>query len=209
MVPATTRRRSKRVEPSGVRRRKRAAKRARSAVLILLSLVALAAVAWAVRVAREGAGENVADQPVAPEFTLQDSSGKDVSLGDYRGKPVVVVFFRTFLANSSRKQLAEIQKVYPDIRKLGAEVLAISVDDPQQNKAGKEDLGLSFPVLSDGTHAVGEAYAVYNLLGDGADAPAVFVLDRHGRIRWRFIGRNVLERPPIRKVLAELHRAAS
>lgn len=92
---------------------------------------------------------------------------------------------------------------------MGADLVVISVEDPAQNKAGKEEMGLTFPVLADVDHAAGDAYGVYNLLGDGLETPSVFILDKQGRIRWKYIGRDVADRPPAGKVVAELRNAAS
>ena len=49
-----------------------------------------------------------------------------------------------------------------------------------------------------------KAYGVYNLLGDGLSAPATFVIDKQGVIRWKRVGSRVGDRPPASKVLEEL-----
>ncbi len=102
----------------------------------------------------------------------------------------------------------ELQKVYPEIQALGGELLVISVEPQEQSRAGKEELGLTFPILADEAHAVSESYKVYNLLGDNLAAPAVFVIDREGRISWRYVGRDVADRPAARTVVSQLRKAA-
>jgi len=59
-------------------------------------------------------------------------------------------------------------------------------------------------MLADSKHKVAEAYGVYNLLGDGLAAPAVFVIDTDGRIVWSYVGRNSSDRPNTQAILEHL-----
>ncbi len=174
-----------------------------------LVLAAAVVVAGAVLATHMWTGGTVGDGDLAPPFTLEEAGGKEVSLSDFRGRPLVVVFFRTFLCAPCKKQIRDLQRAYPDIQRMRAEVVVISAESPEQNQAGKEEMGFKFPILSDSDHAVGEAYGVFNLLGDNLEAPAVFVLDGQGRIRWKYVGRDVADRPPVGRVLAELRKASS
>ena len=54
--------------------------------------------------------------------------------------------------------------------------------------------GVSYPMLADSGHHVAEAYGVYNLLGDGLAAPAVFVVEPGGRIAWSHVGQHAGDR---------------
>lgn len=54
---------------------------------------------------------------------------------------------------------------------------------------------LEFPILADPGGGVVKKYGVYNLLGDGVAAPATFIIDRQGIIRWRYIGQGIADRP--------------
>ncbi len=102
----------------------------------------------------------------------------------------------------------ELQDVYPEIRRAGGELLAISVRPLDENRAGRATLGLQYPVLSDETTDVATSYGVFNLLGDELAAPAVFVVDRRGQIAWRYVGRSVADRPQAAAVLRRLRAAA-
>ncbi len=192
------------VTPAGTpgrRRRRRSPAGVYAAVLVL----ALAAAATAY-LARPGARQPA--EAAAPAFTLPDTDGRQVSLAALRGKPVVLVFFRTFGCGVCQQQLVELQDIYPEIRRAGGELLAISVRPLDENREGRANLGLGYPVLSDETTDVATSYGVFNLLGDELAAPAVFVVDRRGRIAWRYVGRSVADRPKAATVLRQLRTAA-
>ena len=59
-------------------------------------------------------------------------------------------------------------------------------------------------MLADPEHRVAEAYGVYNLLGDGLAAPAVFVIDTGGRIVWSYASRDPNDRPGAQTILEHL-----
>jgi peroxiredoxin len=102
-----------------------------------------------------------------------------------------------------------LQTRYEDIREAGGEVVAVSVDSPEDARAVVESQGLEYPVLSDpdlvATDAFGLRHEDGGLEGDIA-RPAVFVIDRDGRIAWRDVTDNwrVRVRPEV--VLRELER---
>jgi peroxiredoxin Q/BCP len=81
-----------------------------------------------------------------------------------------------------------LQSRLSDIRNLDGDVLAVSVDAPEQSREIVEAYGLDFPVLSDPDAEVVRAYGVLHadggLEGDIA-RPATFVIDREGRVVWR------------------------
>ncbi len=91
---------------------------------------------------------------------------------------------------------------------MNAEVLAVSVDDLRGAERVAEALGIPFPVLYDPSRGVPRAYMVYDLLGDGLSAPATFVVDRAGVIRWKYVGRRIGDRPSTSEILAQLAQAA-
>ena len=83
-------------------------------------------------------------------------------------------------------------------------MLAISVDDLSDATKVVEELGIPFPVLYDPSTGVPEAYMVYDLLGDGLAAPATFIVDREGIIRWKYVGRSIGDRAATSEILAQL-----
>jgi peroxiredoxin len=81
--------------------------------------------------------------------------------------------------------LAEYARVIPEIRALGADVAAVSVDSEERSAALREQLLLPFPVLSDSTRRVVREWGLYNPKEMGGIAvPAVFVIDPDRRVRY-------------------------
>ncbi len=102
-----------------------------------------------------------------------------------------------------------MQSRLSEIRALDAEVLAISVDAPEDSQAIVEAYDLEFPVLSDPHAAVIRAYGILHadggIEGDVA-RPAVFVIDREGRVAWRDLTDNWRVRVRPERVLEELRK---
>ena len=88
-----------------------------------------------------------------------------------------------------------------ELEKRHAQVLAISVDPVDENKTFREKLRAPFPFLSDPGHKVGTRYT--GMPEGGMDRPSVFVVDREGRVAWRYLG-DVSRRPPADDVLEQL-----
>jgi len=82
--------------------------------------------------------------------------------------------------------------------------VALAVNDLSSVAGAGAAVGATFPLLADPQHQVAEAYGVYNLLGDQLAAPAVFVIDPDGRIRWSYIGQGSQDRPSAADILARL-----
>ena len=95
----------------------------------------------------------------------------------------------------------ELQKDYNTISGLGAEILAISADDLSEAEHAVNAIGLEFPVLSDQDAMVIEEYGV---LANGISAPATFILDRDGAIRWQYVGHSRSDRPTNGEIISQL-----
>ena len=68
--------------------------------------------------------------------------------------------------------------------------------------------GAGFPILSDEDAEVARDYGVYNLLNDSLATPSVFIVTHGGRIEWRYVGKDVSDRPEPDEILAEVDRLA-
>lgn len=65
-------------------------------------------------------------------------------------------------------------------------------------------LDLGFPVLFDPEAVVIESYGVYDTLNDGYATPSVFIIDKSGDVRWKYIGRHYNDRPTNEQIIAQL-----
>ena len=83
-------------------------------------------------------------------------------------------------------------------------VLAVSVDNLTKAGYVVDSLGLEFPIMYDPQAEVVKEYGVFNLLNDGLATPSTFVIDTQGKIRWKYIGVNISDRPSIRSIIRQL-----
>jgi peroxiredoxin len=129
-------------------------------------------------------------QPGAPAipFTLPSTQGNALSLGDLRGKPVILAFYPADWSPVCGDQLALYNDVLPMFENYGAQLVGISVDSIWSHRAYAETRGLSFPLLADfePKGAVARAYGVYDAQ-KGVCQRALFVLDGEGIIRWSHV----------------------
>jgi peroxiredoxin Q/BCP len=82
-----------------------------------------------------------------------------------------------------------------------AQVLAIAVQDQANARNAANSIRGTYPILADPDHSIADAFGVYNLLGDGVATPAVFIIDKSGRIVWSYIGQNINDRPNNQTIL--------
>src|SRR5262249_53810157 len=85
----------------------------------------------------------------APDFSLPDSTGKQVSLSDYRGRPVVVYFYPAASTPGCTKQACDFRDNLAELNEAGFAVLGISPDKPGKLAKFVADERLTFPLLSD------------------------------------------------------------
>lgn len=97
----------------------------------------------------------------APDFTLQDQDGKDVSLSDFKGKKVILYFYPKDNTSGCTKQACAFKELYPDFMEKNAIVLGVSKDSVTSHKKFQEKYELPFELLSDPDHKVIEQYDVW------------------------------------------------
>ena len=83
-------------------------------------------------------------------------------------------------------------------------MLAISVDNLDAAGGLVQELGIPFPVLYDTSRVAPKAYMVYNLLDDKLAAPATFIIDSDGVIRWKYVAQTIGDRASTDQILAQL-----
>src|SRR5580658_8779485 len=99
----------------------------------------------------------------APDFTLYDSDKQKVTLSDYKGKNVLLLFFPQAFTGTCTKELCSTRDNIALYNAVNAQVLGISVDSVFTLAKYKEDQNLNFPLLSDFNKTVSTAYgAIYD-----------------------------------------------
>jgi peroxiredoxin Q/BCP len=94
----------------------------------------------------------VGDQ--APDFTLTDDTGKQVSLSDFRGRSVVVYFYPAAGTPGCTKQACDFRDNLAELNDAGFDVLGISPDKPEKLAKFRAAEGLTFPLLADPDRSV-------------------------------------------------------
>jgi peroxiredoxin len=120
----------------------------------------------------------------APDFTLKDQNGNEVTLSSFRGdKAVAVVFYPFTFTGVCEGELCELRDDYNTFDDAGVQVLAISCDSRFAQQQWAEKMGFQFPVLSDfWPHGeVSKAYGVFNE-AIGAANRGTFVIGKDGRV---------------------------
>ncbi|HEX9551779.1 MAG TPA: thioredoxin-dependent thiol peroxidase [Streptosporangiaceae bacterium] len=97
----------------------------------------------------------------APDFTLLDADGREVSLSDLRGQRVIIYFYPAAMTPGCTKEACDFRDSRQVLADSGLAVLGISPDGPAKLAKFREREGLTFPLLSDPDKAVHEAYGAY------------------------------------------------
>lgn len=140
---------------------------------------------------------NKGDQ--APAFKLVSSDRKEVSLDDYQGKNVVLLFFPMAFTSVCTTQLCTMRDNLADYNKMNTEVLGISVDSPFTLNRYKQDQQLNYTLLSDFNKEASQAYGAFYenfMLGlKGVSKRAAFVVDKNGKVQYAEVLENAGDLP--------------
>lgn len=132
----------------------------------------------------------------APDFTLRNQDGEQVSLSDYRGRKVMLVFYPGDFSPVCGDQFSIYQEVKPEIAEKGVELVGISVDGFFAHKAFQEKLGFDTTLLSDfePKGEVARAYGSYVEKMGFANRTLVLI-DEDGVVAWTYESPNPGEFP--------------
>jgi len=130
---------------------------------------------------------NLEKGDIAPDFTLIDQDEHPVSLGDFRGRRVILYFYPAAQTPGCTTQACDFRDSLASLQGAGYTVLGISRDTPEKLRAFRDSDGLTFPLLSDADHAVHEAYGAWGEKQNyGKTVTGVlrstFVVDEEGKI---------------------------
>jgi len=132
----------------------------------------------------------------APDFTLRDQDGEKVSLADYRGRKLLLVFYPGDFSPVCSDQLSIYQEVKPELGEKGVELVGVSVDSFLVHKAFQEKIGIDTTLLSDfePKGKVAKAFGSYFEPLGFANRTLVLI-DEEGTVAWTYEAANPGEFP--------------
>lgn len=136
----------------------------------------------------------------APDFTLKaangEMAGKEVTLGAFHGqKNVVLAFFPWAFSRTCSAQMPSYQAELDRFNRYDTQVLGISMDAAHSLRAWAEQLGITYPLLSD-FYPQGHVTDLYGVRhASGMPERALFVVDKHGTLAWVHVHRPLGEAP--------------
>lgn len=122
----------------------------------------------------------------APDFTLRDQFGQDVTLSSFRGRKAVgILFYPYAFSGVCTGEMAGIRDRLAEFMTFDTEVLAISCDPVYSLRAFADQDGLNFPLLSD-FWPHGEVSRAYDVFDERKGCPrrSSYVVDKQGRLAW-------------------------
>ena len=125
------------------------------------------------------------------------------------GRPTVLLFFPLAFSGLCTKELCAVADDFSGWERVGANVIALSVDSPYTNVKYAESVGASFPVVSDFNREATRAYDVERTDVEGllsVSERAAFVIDSGGTIRYAWVGEHPGVFPPLEDVRAAVAR---
>lgn len=107
------------------------------------------------------AEHRLAPGDTAPDFTLTDADGAQISLSDYRGQRVIIYFYPAAMTPGCTTQACDFRDSLSSLSAAGLVVLGISPDGAAKLAKFRDKEGLNFPLLSDPDRTVLQAYGAY------------------------------------------------
>ena len=129
----------------------------------------------------------IAEGETAPDFTLPDQDGNDVTLSELRGSPVVLYFYPRADTPGCTTQACGVRDHGKDYADLGARVIGLSPDPVPAVKKFADKYSLGFTLLADEDHAVAEQYGAWgekSMYGKKymGVSRSTFVIDADGKV---------------------------
>jgi thioredoxin-dependent peroxiredoxin len=156
---------------------------------------------------------------MAPDFRLQDQDGKIHQLSQYRGKNVVLIMYRGYWWGTCTTQLGQLKNLLDGELKQSTQILALSPDDVEgakkmmERQRAEQGGPVNFPLLADPGHRVINRYGqlnpqlfknASNPAGYVVPHPAVILIDRNGRVTWKYTNTDANVRATNEQILAAL-----
>jgi peroxiredoxin len=132
----------------------------------------------------------------APDFSLRDQDGNEVTLEGLRGQTTVLVFYPADFSPVCTDQLNVYQEVLAELEEQGVRLYGISVDSAFSHKAFQGHLGITIPLLAD-FHPKGEVARGFGVYSDeyGVARRALVMIGPDGVVQWSHMSPSPLEIP--------------
>lgn len=144
----------------------------------------------------------------APDFSLFNTEKNKVSLADYKGKNVLILFFPQAFTGVCTNELCSVRDTLDTYTNLDAEVVGISVDSIFTLAKFKEEQNYNFPLLSDFNKEVSQAYGAFydEFVFDmkGVSRRAAFVVDKQGAVQYAEVLESAGDLPNFEAIKAAL-----
>jgi peroxiredoxin len=129
---------------------------------------------------------NIKIGQAAPEFSLFDSDKNKVTLSDFKGKNILLLFFPQAFTGVCTKELCSVRDDISRYNSINSQVIGISVDSVFTLYKYKEEQQFNFPLLSDFNKEVsalyGSLYIEWILEMKGVSKRSAFIIDKAGKI---------------------------
>jgi peroxiredoxin len=133
----------------------------------------------------------------APNFTLRDLQGRDVSLEDLKGQVVFLNFWATWCP-PCRNEMPSMEKLYRRMEGRNFAMLAVDLQESEEQvRRFVDTAGYSFPVLLDSSGRTGAAYQVSGI-------PTTYIIDKQGNVLARVVGGREWHTPEIIELFLDL-----
>lgn len=123
----------------------------------------------------------------APDFTLLNQDGKQVSLSDYKDKHVVLYFYPKDMTPGCTNEACDFRDNKEKFSDLDAVIVGVSPDPVESHQKFIDKHDLPFMLLADEDHKAAEAYGVWN----GGIERSTFIIDKEGNLQKEFRKVNV------------------
>ncbi len=145
----------------------------------------------------------------APDFTMLDSKLKAKSLKDYAGAKTVLAFFPGAFTGVCTKEMCNFRDSMSRFNNLNAKVVGISVDQPFSLAQFAKENNLNFDLLSDASRETSKRFGILDerfvgVEGLSASKRSVFILDKEGIVRYKWVTDDPGVEPDYEKLQQEL-----
>lgn len=140
----------------------------------------------------------------APDFTLPGTGGREYSLSDFAGKPLVLVFYPGDDTPVCTKQLNAYNDGLDRFDDLDAQIVGISAQSIESKEAFSGKHGFEFPLLADVDKEVAAAYGTLGPIG--FPRRSIFIIDADGTIRYVHKAMAGLTYRPVSELVSEIEK---